>query len=194
MPGAGRTIIRVGIFLDVMRACYALRPESINWPENDDGLPSFRLERLTKAGGIEHANAHDAMRRKRTNKRPVDKGAGLRDALAEALESEGLYRRSQCLENARKPEPAAECFGDVCQPASDTQKRMGIHLTVDLQKIVMLITVELLLAGNLRHSLLTLGALDIRPLPGLETGISLRGNNQEHNGYLFYFTHSLCWY
>lgn len=44
-----------------MRACYALRPEGINWPENDDGLPSFRLEHLTKANGIEHSNAHDAM-------------------------------------------------------------------------------------------------------------------------------------
>lgn len=32
----------------------------------------------------------------------------------------------------------------------------------------MLITVELLLADNLRHSLLTLGALDLSPLPGLE--------------------------
>lgn len=38
-----------------------LRPEGINWPENDDGLPSFRLEHLTKANGIEHSNAHDAM-------------------------------------------------------------------------------------------------------------------------------------
>ncbi|WP_312387457.1 exodeoxyribonuclease I [Atlantibacter hermannii] len=47
--------------LDVMRACYALRPEGINWPENDDGLPSFRLEHLTVANAIEHANAHDAM-------------------------------------------------------------------------------------------------------------------------------------
>ncbi|WP_312454392.1 exodeoxyribonuclease I [Pseudescherichia sp.] len=47
--------------LDVMRACYALRPEGINWPENDDGLPSFRLEHLTRANGIEHSNAHDAM-------------------------------------------------------------------------------------------------------------------------------------
>lgn len=47
--------------LDVMRACYALRPEGINWPENDDGLPNFRLEHLTAANGIEHANAHDAM-------------------------------------------------------------------------------------------------------------------------------------
>ncbi|SFU05579.1 Exodeoxyribonuclease I subunit C [Kosakonia arachidis] len=47
--------------LDVMRACYALRPDGIHWPENDDGLPSFRLEHLTKANGIEHSNAHDAM-------------------------------------------------------------------------------------------------------------------------------------
>lgn len=47
--------------LDVMRACYALRPEGITWPENDEGLPSFRLEHLTVANGIEHQNAHDAM-------------------------------------------------------------------------------------------------------------------------------------
>lgn len=47
--------------LDVMRACYALRPDGIQWPENDDGFPSFRLEHLTKANGIEHENAHDAM-------------------------------------------------------------------------------------------------------------------------------------
>lgn len=47
--------------LDVMRTCYALRPEGINWPENEDGFPSFRLEHLTRANGIEHENAHDAM-------------------------------------------------------------------------------------------------------------------------------------
>ncbi|NHB91441.1 exodeoxyribonuclease I [Photorhabdus cinerea] len=47
--------------LDVLRACYALRPEGIIWPENDDGLPSFKLEHLTKANGIEHSHAHDAM-------------------------------------------------------------------------------------------------------------------------------------
>ncbi|OMQ24563.1 exodeoxyribonuclease I [Serratia oryzae] len=47
--------------LDVMRACYALRPSGINWPENEDGFPSFRLEHLTRANGIEHENAHDAM-------------------------------------------------------------------------------------------------------------------------------------
>lgn len=47
--------------LDVLRACYALRPDGINWPSNDEGLPSFKLEHLTTANGIEHANAHDAM-------------------------------------------------------------------------------------------------------------------------------------
>ncbi|SCB87144.1 exodeoxyribonuclease I [Gilliamella intestini] len=47
--------------LDVVRACYALRPEGINWPINDEGLPSFRLEHLTKANKIKHEHAHDAM-------------------------------------------------------------------------------------------------------------------------------------
>lgn len=47
--------------LDVMRACHALRPEGIVWPENDEGYPSFKLEHLSKANGIEHENAHDAM-------------------------------------------------------------------------------------------------------------------------------------
>ncbi|EFW11201.1 putative exonuclease I, partial [Serratia symbiotica str. Tucson] len=47
--------------LDVMRACYALRPDGIVWPENEDGFPSFRLEHLTRANGVEHTQAHDAM-------------------------------------------------------------------------------------------------------------------------------------
>lgn len=47
--------------LDVMRACFALRPDGIVWPENEEGFPSFRLEHLTHANGVEHAQAHDAM-------------------------------------------------------------------------------------------------------------------------------------
>ena len=47
--------------LDTLRACFALRPEGIQWPENEDGLPSMRLEHLTKANGVAHENAHDAM-------------------------------------------------------------------------------------------------------------------------------------
>lgn len=46
--------------LDVVRACYALRPQGIHWPENDEGFISFRLEHLTQANGIKHSHAHDA--------------------------------------------------------------------------------------------------------------------------------------
>lgn len=47
--------------LDVVRACYALRPEGIIWAYDESGMPSFKLENLTKANGIAHENAHDAM-------------------------------------------------------------------------------------------------------------------------------------
>lgn len=47
--------------LDIMRACHALRPEGIEWPENEEGFTSFKLEHLSVANGIEHENAHDAM-------------------------------------------------------------------------------------------------------------------------------------
>ncbi|MFD2179652.1 exodeoxyribonuclease I [Veronia pacifica] len=47
--------------LDAMRACFALRPDGINWPVDDEGRNSFKLENLSVANGIEHSNAHDAM-------------------------------------------------------------------------------------------------------------------------------------
>ena len=47
--------------IDMVRLTYALRPEGIEWPRKEDGSPSFRLEELTVANGIEHEAAHDAM-------------------------------------------------------------------------------------------------------------------------------------
>lgn len=47
--------------IDVVRAFHALRPEGIEWPKRDDGAPSFKLEHLTAANGIEHVGAHDAL-------------------------------------------------------------------------------------------------------------------------------------
>jgi exodeoxyribonuclease-1 len=47
--------------IDVVRMCYALRPEGIVWPRNDAGRISFKLEHLTAANGIEHQGAHDAL-------------------------------------------------------------------------------------------------------------------------------------
>jgi len=47
--------------IDLVRACYALRPEGINWPVDENDVPSFRLELLTKENGLAHDQAHDAM-------------------------------------------------------------------------------------------------------------------------------------
>lgn len=47
--------------IDLARACYALRPEGIEWPLREDGAPSFKLEALTEANGLSHENAHDAL-------------------------------------------------------------------------------------------------------------------------------------
>ncbi|UTY56015.1 exodeoxyribonuclease I [Massilia sp. erpn] len=47
--------------LDVVRMCYALRPEGIEWPKHEDGRPSFKLEHLSKANGLAHEAAHDAL-------------------------------------------------------------------------------------------------------------------------------------
>lgn len=47
--------------IDVVRTAYALRPQGIEWPLNEKGEPSFRLEHLTAANHIEHSGAHDAV-------------------------------------------------------------------------------------------------------------------------------------
>ncbi len=47
--------------IDVVRAAKALRPQGINWVNNEEGNPSFKLEELTKANNISHESAHDAL-------------------------------------------------------------------------------------------------------------------------------------
>ena len=47
--------------VDLVRAAGALRPEGIHWPTDENGQKVYRLEELTKANGIEHGQAHDAM-------------------------------------------------------------------------------------------------------------------------------------
>lgn len=47
--------------IDLMRMCYALRPDGIAWPRRDDGTPSFRLEDLARANHVAQARAHDAL-------------------------------------------------------------------------------------------------------------------------------------
>ena len=48
--------------LDVVRLCYALKKDaSLKWVHDDNGKPIFKLDQLSPANGIEHANAHDAL-------------------------------------------------------------------------------------------------------------------------------------
>lgn len=47
--------------MDLVRAAGALRPEGIEWPRDDNGLPVYSLSALTDANGLEHGQAHDAL-------------------------------------------------------------------------------------------------------------------------------------
>ncbi|MEQ9568390.1 MAG: exodeoxyribonuclease I, partial [Pseudomonadales bacterium] len=47
--------------IDMVRLAYALRPESLVWPERETGVPSFKLELLSEANKLEHESAHDAL-------------------------------------------------------------------------------------------------------------------------------------
>ncbi len=47
--------------LPVFRLAFATRPEEIEWPVNDDGKVSMRLEDLAPANGIDGHDAHDAV-------------------------------------------------------------------------------------------------------------------------------------
>lgn len=47
--------------IDLLRAARALRPEGIEWPVDEEGNPSLRLEHLTRANGVGHEAAHDAV-------------------------------------------------------------------------------------------------------------------------------------
>lgn len=46
--------------IDLFRIARALRPEGLQWPDHEPGVPSFRLEDLARANGIDH-QAHDAL-------------------------------------------------------------------------------------------------------------------------------------
>lgn len=47
--------------IDVVRLWHALRPEGLHWPRREDGATSFKLEHLSKANGLAHDKAHDAL-------------------------------------------------------------------------------------------------------------------------------------
>lgn len=47
--------------IDLVRTTCALRPDGIEWPMDEDGNITLKLERLTQANGLDHGQAHDAL-------------------------------------------------------------------------------------------------------------------------------------
>jgi exodeoxyribonuclease-1 len=47
--------------LGLVRATWALRPETLEWPDDGKGGVSFALERISAANGLPHESAHDAL-------------------------------------------------------------------------------------------------------------------------------------
>lgn len=47
--------------IDMLRLARAMRPDGIEWPHYATGAPSLRLEDLTRANGLDHHQAHDAL-------------------------------------------------------------------------------------------------------------------------------------
>ncbi len=47
--------------LDLVRMTRALRPDGIEWPVDDDGAPTNKLELLSKVNNLTHLHAHDAL-------------------------------------------------------------------------------------------------------------------------------------
>lgn len=47
--------------LDVLRLTYAFKPDTLIWPQREDGSPSFKLEHLAQANHIDLGQAHDAL-------------------------------------------------------------------------------------------------------------------------------------
>jgi exodeoxyribonuclease I len=83
--------------LDVVRLTWALRPDGIEWPKKEDGRPSFKLEDLTRANGLSHEAAHDALSDVRATV-----------ALARLIKSVNPKLWEFCLRMRRKEEVAKE--------------------------------------------------------------------------------------
>ncbi len=47
--------------IDMFRMAHALRPDGFEWPKNEEGVTTFRLEKLTQANDIGHESAHNAV-------------------------------------------------------------------------------------------------------------------------------------
>lgn len=129
--------------MDLARACYALRPEGIEWPHGDDGAPSFKLDRLAPANRLKQDHAHDALsdveatfelaRLLRTRQPHLyDWHFALRDKRqVTARLSQALPRMDPWLHVSGRYPPARGCLAMVA-PLAEHPHRPGSYIVADL--------------------------------------------------------------
>ncbi len=142
--------------IDVVRLTHALRPEGINWPTREDGSTSFRLEELTKANGISHESAHDALSdvyatialaKLIKNKQPklYTWGLGLRDK-KKASQSLDLVNHTPVVHVSSKYAASKDCLGIVLPIVAHPMNKNGVivfDLTADPQALIELSAVDI---------------------------------------------------
>ncbi|HEU0277757.1 MAG TPA: exodeoxyribonuclease I [Rhodanobacteraceae bacterium] len=129
--------------MDLARACYALRPEGIAWPEADGGGPSFKLDRLAPANHLEQARAHEALSDvgatlalarllRQRQPRLYDWHFALRDkhAVASRL-ADAMSRRDPLLHVSGRYLPDRGCLAMVV-PLAEIPGRAGSFIVADL--------------------------------------------------------------
>ncbi|MGH8114028.1 MAG: exodeoxyribonuclease I [Rhodanobacteraceae bacterium] len=129
--------------MDLARACYALRPDGVEWPIRDDGAPSFKLEQLATANRLEQKRAHDALSDveatlalarllRRRQPRLYDWYFSLRDKKAAASKlASALPGMQPLLHVSGRYAPARGCLAMVV-PIAEHPNRAGIFIVADL--------------------------------------------------------------
>lgn len=118
--------------IDLMRMCRALRPEGLAWANRDDGTPSFRLEDLARANGLDTSRAHDALadvevtlalarRLREAQPRLWDWALRLR----RKRETEALLARGEPLVHSSSRFPASRCGTAVVLPVAPHPRFAG---------------------------------------------------------------------
>ena len=125
--------------LDVVRLTRALRPDGIQWPCNDDGTPSNRLELLSVANDIEHGNAHDALSDVRAT---IGVARLIRDkqpALFKyAFDNRGKHAVSKLL-NTAKPQVCLQVAGTIPASRSHLSAILPLSMTTDNRNSVIVL-------------------------------------------------------
>lgn len=176
------------------RMCCALRPEGINWPVDEDGKVSVRLEKLAKANHLKQERAHDALsdveatiglaRLIREKQRGLyDYTLGLRNkhTVANLLALPITSPQSKPLVHVASFYPRERGFtaiiGSLGEHPTQSNARLIVDLTADLSQLLTLDTqgiADRLFGGKVEENdgkpvRLPVSMIQINKVPGLTT-------------------------